>query len=132
MRQIQRDGVPLGVESTRYDVIDPETGSALPPKLVLSIAAELATGRATVALPNGMLGGRIQENLLIAESSLEGAGRIDLVLAADAKRKIAAASEAPAANRLAYHALKGQTGILTWGPDTNPRWMKSGVTSVTL
>lgn len=45
MRQIQRDGVPPGADSTRYDVIDPETGKALPPKLVLSIAAELATGK---------------------------------------------------------------------------------------
>lgn len=45
MRQIKGDGVPNGARSTRFDVVDPETGDRLPPKLVLSLAAKLATGR---------------------------------------------------------------------------------------
>lgn len=59
MRQIRRDGIPPGADSTRYDVIDPETGGALPPKLALSIAAKLATGR---TFPRTAFSGGVQTN----------------------------------------------------------------------
>lgn len=59
MRQIQKDGVPAGAGSTRYDVIDPETGVGLPPKLVLSLAARIATG---VELPRTAFSGGVQTN----------------------------------------------------------------------
>src|SRR5689334_7654409 len=44
MIRIQLHGIPQGAESTKFDVVDPQTGARLPPKLVLSIAAEIATG----------------------------------------------------------------------------------------
>jgi hypothetical protein len=44
MSRLQRHGVPPGADSTKYDVVDPRTGARLPPKLVVSIAAEIATG----------------------------------------------------------------------------------------
>lgn len=42
---IRRQGVPSGAQSTKYDVIDPTRGDAFPPKLVLSLAVGLATGK---------------------------------------------------------------------------------------
>lgn len=41
--QIHREGVPRGRRSTRYDVV--VEGRHLPPKYVLSVACQLATGR---------------------------------------------------------------------------------------
>jgi 5-methylcytosine-specific restriction protein A len=46
MDTIKRQGVPDRANSTRYDVLHPDDGTPFPPKLVLSIAAELATGQA--------------------------------------------------------------------------------------
>lgn len=37
---------PPKSRSTKYDVVDPRTGARLPPKLVSSEAARIATGRA--------------------------------------------------------------------------------------
>jgi len=45
MRRVQRDGIPADAHSTKFDVLDPTSGARLPPKLVLSLAAEIATGR---------------------------------------------------------------------------------------
>jgi hypothetical protein len=36
---------PAKSQSTKYDVIDPRTGARFPPKLVISTAAQIATGR---------------------------------------------------------------------------------------
>jgi 5-methylcytosine-specific restriction protein A len=45
MRSIRERGVPTTARSTKFDVIDPETGIRYPPKLVLSLAVEAATGQ---------------------------------------------------------------------------------------
>lgn len=44
MARIVRDGFPPDASSTKFDVIDPMTGTPLPPKLVISVASEFATG----------------------------------------------------------------------------------------
>jgi hypothetical protein len=36
---------PHQSQSTHYDIIDPRNGARLPPKLVLSVAAQIATGK---------------------------------------------------------------------------------------
>jgi hypothetical protein len=50
---------PKGSDSTEWDLIDPRTGARFPPKLVLSRAAELATGN---KLPRGKFSGGPQAN----------------------------------------------------------------------
>jgi 5-methylcytosine-specific restriction protein B len=50
---------PRNSESRDYDVIDPRTGARFPPKLVLSVAAEIATGR---PLSRGSFHGGAQTN----------------------------------------------------------------------
>jgi hypothetical protein len=50
---------PKQSESTEWDVIDPRNGARFPPKLVLSKAAELATGN---KLPRNKFSGGDQTN----------------------------------------------------------------------
>jgi 5-methylcytosine-specific restriction enzyme B len=52
-------GWPRQSESTEWDVVDPRSGARFPPKLVLSIAAELATGN---ELPRSKFSGGPQTN----------------------------------------------------------------------
>ncbi|MBM0204449.1 HNH endonuclease [Micromonospora sp. STR1s_5] len=42
--RVRADGIPPGAQSTKFDVLDPSDGSPFPPKLILSVAAELARG----------------------------------------------------------------------------------------
>lgn len=44
MERIKQEDVPERAQSTKYDVLHPDDRKPFPPKLVLSIAAELATG----------------------------------------------------------------------------------------
>ena len=53
---------PRNSRSMDYDVIDPITGARFPPKLVVSIAAEIATGR---PLPRSSFHGGPQTNDLL-------------------------------------------------------------------
>ena len=50
---------PAQSQSTDYDVIDPRNGARFPPKLVLSYAAEIATG---TPLPRGKFHGGSETN----------------------------------------------------------------------
>lgn len=53
MRRIANEGVPKHANSIKYDVLTPD-GQRLPPKLVLSIASEIATGK---PVPRNYFGG---------------------------------------------------------------------------
>jgi 5-methylcytosine-specific restriction protein A len=44
MTRLQQTGIPRNASSTKFDVVDPREHSRFPPKLVLSVAAEIATG----------------------------------------------------------------------------------------
>jgi 5-methylcytosine-specific restriction enzyme A len=59
---------PKWSESTEFDVIDPRNGTRFPPKLVLSKAAELATGQ---RLPRGKFKGGPQTNVPLKRLNFE-------------------------------------------------------------
>src|SRR4051794_15030555 len=43
-RLVRDEGIPVRAASTKFDVIDPEDGARYPPKVILSIAAQIAIG----------------------------------------------------------------------------------------
>lgn len=64
MERIRQKDIPKLAQSTRYDVLHPDDGAAFPPKLVLSIAMELATGQ---PLPRTEFSGGEQTNAPLRE-----------------------------------------------------------------
>jgi hypothetical protein len=50
---------PARSQSTQYDIVDPRNGGRFPPKLVLSVAAQIATGK---ELPRRSFGGGAETN----------------------------------------------------------------------
>ncbi|MDJ0391637.1 HNH endonuclease [Roseomonas sp. E05] len=62
MKKIEQEGIPARARSTRYDVLRPDDGTPFPPKLVLSIAAELASGK---ALPRTAFSGGEETNAVL-------------------------------------------------------------------
>lgn len=62
METIGQQGAPDRANSTRYDVLHPDDGTPFPPKLVVSIAAELATGE---ALPRTEFSGGEETNAVL-------------------------------------------------------------------
>lgn len=68
MERIRVEGVPALARSTRYDVLHPDDGAAFPPKLVLSIAMEVATGQ---PLPRTEFSGGEQTNAPLRELGFE-------------------------------------------------------------
>jgi 5-methylcytosine-specific restriction enzyme A len=67
MQRLLSEGIPDNAESTKFDLIDP-SGQRLPPKAVIEIAAELATGK---SFPRTRFFGGADTNELLRDLGFE-------------------------------------------------------------
>jgi len=65
--RLKASGVPANAESTKYDLIDPE-GGPWPPKVVMEVAAEIATG---APFPRSEFSGGEETNSRLADLGFE-------------------------------------------------------------
>jgi hypothetical protein len=67
IERLRREGIPKDAESTKYDLVAPD-GTRLPPKAVMELAVEFATG---TALPRSGFSGGDQTNRRLEQLEFE-------------------------------------------------------------